>query len=99
MQIILRIKNKQNIFVILSAYFCIDESNDISFSSITYASILQLHEKHCSHLDGNKPVIGCIIIKLVTSPYISCFELNLSHCLHLRKVQTKEEKDKIKLRH
>ena len=24
--------------------------------------------------------------------YVSCFKLNVSHCLQLRKVQTKEEK-------
>ena len=63
-----------------------------------FALILKLQEKHFYHLDGTKPVIECLKIKLFRNHWISCFKLNLSHCLHLRKVQTMVTKQrKIKI--
>ena len=93
-QIKLRRKiNKRN----LNAYFCIDDRNKLSFSNLIFTLILKLHEKDTYHLDGSKPVIGCLKIKLFRNHCVSCFKLNLSHCLYLRKVQTKEKNRKIKI--
>ena len=71
--------NKRN----LNAYFCIDERNKLSFSNLMFAVILKLHEKHFYHLDGSKPVIDCLKVKLFRSHRVSCFKLNLSHCCTL----------------
>ena len=69
-----------------------------SFSNLIFALILKLHEKHFYHLDGSKPVIDCLKIKVFRNHCVSCFKLNLSHCLHLRKVQIKGKKQrKIKI--
>ena len=59
-----------------------------------FVLIQQLDEKHSYHLDGSKPTIYLLKMKkLFRNHCVSCFKLNFSHCLHLRKVQTKEEKE------
>ena len=77
--------------------FSIDERNKLSFSNLMFAVILKLHEKHFYHLDGSKPVIDCLKVKLFRNHCVSCFKLNLSHCVPLLKVQTKEKNRKIKI--
>ena len=68
----------------------------MSFSNIIFALILKLHEKHFYHLDGSKPVMNCLQIKLVRNHCVNCSRLNFSHCLHLRKVPRKKEKNRRK---
>ena len=62
-----------------------------------FALILKLHEKHFYHLDGSKPVIDCLKIKLFRNHCVSCFKLNCQTVYtYVRCKQRKKHREKSK---